>query len=200
LTTKAGKKVAIRRLDIAREAIQAAPGLADLVEVEGFGPLWLDSQWRQGFDQHVFQRDQAAKGRRAEETTVLVCRDLPLFWKQILGVTAHYRMGEKVMHISLPAGESRAVVALLAAAKLERLDWSVARWDRELKGLIDRGGGYLERAPGLGFSLELAISGEREMLIPSVGRLTFARSPLPALQEAIDAARAREVELLPRAK
>jgi RNA polymerase sigma factor (sigma-70 family) len=202
LTTKAGKKVAIRRLDVARgrKAIKAAPGLADLVEVEGFGRLWLDSQWRQGFDQHVFQRDQAAKGRRAEETTVLVCRDLPLFWKQVLGVTAHYRVGEKEINVSLQAGESRPVVALLAGAKLERLDWSPARWDRELKGLIDRGAGSLECAPGAGFSLELVIRGERELLIPSVGRLTFARSPLPALQEAIDADRAREVELLPRAK
>jgi RNA polymerase sigma factor (sigma-70 family) len=202
LTTQAGKKVAIRRLNIAkiREAIKAGPGLADLVEVEGFGPLWLDSQWRQGFDRHVFQRDQTTKDRRDEETTVLVCRDLPLFWKQVLGVTAHYRMGDKVMHISLQAGESRAVVELLAAAKLERLDWSRERWGRELKTLIDREGGYLECAPGLGFSLELAISGEREMLIPSVGRLTFARSPLPALREAIDADRAKNVELLPRAK
>jgi RNA polymerase sigma factor (sigma-70 family) len=202
LTTKAGKKVAIRRLDIAkiRERIKAGPGLADLVEVEGFGPLWLDSQWRQGFDQHVFQRDQAAKDRRAEETTVLVCRDLPLFWKQVLGVTAHYRMGDKEMNVSLQAGESRVVVELLTSAKLERLDWSSARWERELKDLIDRGAGSLECAPGLGFSLELVVSGEREQLIPSVGRLTFARSPLPALKEAIDAARAREVDLLPRAK
>ena len=66
--------------------------------------------------------------------------------------------------------------------------------------MIDREAGSLECAPGLGFSLELVVSGERELLIPSVGRLTFARSPLPALREAIDAERAGEVELLPRAQ
>jgi hypothetical protein len=109
-------------------------------------------------------------------------------------------MGDKEMNVALQAGESRRVVELLAAAKLERLDWSAERWERELKGLIDRGAGSLECAPGLGFSLELAISGERELLIPSVGRLTFARSPLPALQALIDAGRAKEIELLPRAK
>jgi hypothetical protein len=89
---------------------------------------------------------------------------------------------------------------LLAAAKLEKLDWSAERWDREIKGLIDRGAGSLDLAPGLGFSLEILVSGERELLIPPVGRLTFARSPLPALREAIDANRANDVELLPRAK
>jgi len=46
----------------------------------------------------------------------------------------------------------------------------------------------------------LVVRGEREVLIPSVGRLTFARSPLPALREVIDAGRAGEVELLPRAQ
>jgi RNA polymerase sigma factor (sigma-70 family) len=202
LTTKAGKKVTVYPLDLeqTRQSVRAAPALADLVEVDGLGQLWLDNGWRQRFDQHRMMADLDAEGRRTDRTTELVCRDLPAFWKQVISVTAHYRQGEKEMHITLPTGEARPVVDLLAAGRLEKLDWAGGGWERKVKDLIDRGAGSLDLAPGLGYSLMLVVSGERELLIAPVGRLTFARSPLPALREAIDANRARDVELLPRAK
>jgi RNA polymerase sigma factor (sigma-70 family) len=201
LITKAGKKVAVHRLNVQpRPAEWTGPALADLVEVEGFGQLWVDNSWRQKFSELVMMRDLAAKGRRTDETAALVGRDLPAFWKHVISITAHYREREKVMHITLPVDDSRPVVELLATAKLEKLDWSVERWDREIKRYYDRGAGSLDLAPGLGFSLEIVVSGERELLIPPVGRLTFVRSPLPALREAIDAKRANDVELLPQPK
>src|SRR5262249_20616486 len=152
---------------------RSGPVLADLVEVTGFGQAWLDNQWRSRLRDHAFTLEREAEERRREETTALVCRDLPAFWKLVVSVSAHSRQGETHTVSTLSAAEAMPFLAALASAKYEKLDWSRARWEKEMGGVLGRGAGSLDLAPGLGFSLMVVVSGEKEMLIPLCGRLTF---------------------------
>jgi hypothetical protein len=197
LTLKDGKKVAVTEL-VPGPGDRAGPALADLVEVAGFGQAWLDNQWRSRFQDHAFRLEQEAKERRSVETTALVCRDLPAFWKLVVSVSPHFREGGNNVVATLSAAEARPILAALAGAKFEKLDWGRARWEKEVGDLLDRDAGSLDLAPGLGFSLMVVVAGEKEMLIPLCGRLTFRDSPIPLLQRAIDAKKPRSVELLPR--
>jgi hypothetical protein len=131
---------------------------------------------------------------------VLVCRDFPAFLKQVLNVVAFYREGESQLHGRVDGDGSRAIIEALAAGKLEKLDWTRERWEKELRDVGERGAGELDLTPGLGFKLSLVVSGEKEMLIPMVGRLTFEKSPVDAIRKAINADKPKDVELLPRAK
>jgi RNA polymerase sigma factor (sigma-70 family) len=202
LTTKGGKKVAVTPLKAGpdNEGVECSPLLGELVEVEGFGPVWIDNQWKYRLQQHAYELELAAKERRELETAALVCRDFPAFLKQVLNVVASYREGESQLQGSVAGDGSRAIIAALSAGKLEKLDWTRERWEKELRDVLERGAGELDLTPGLGFKLTLVVSGEKEMLIPMVGRLTFEKSPVAAIQKAIDADKARDVELLPRAK
>jgi RNA polymerase sigma factor (sigma-70 family) len=202
LTTKGGKKIAVTLLKTGEnnELAGAFPLTGELAEVEGFGQVWLTNQWKYRFQDHVFALEMEAKQRAEMETTELVCRDLPAFLKQVLNVVAGYREGESELHNSITGAESRAIIEAIAAGKLEKLDWTRERWEKELRPLIDRGAGTLDLTPGLGFKLMVIVTGEKEMLIPMVGRLTFATSPITALQKAIDPENPKSVELLPQAK
>jgi RNA polymerase sigma factor (sigma-70 family) len=202
LTTKGDKKVAVTLLKAGpdNEGVGCSPLLGELVEVEGFGPVWIDNPWKYRLQQHAFELELAAKERRELETAALVCRDFPAFLKQVLNVVASYREGESELNGRVTGDDSRAIIAALAAGKLEKLDWTRERWEKELRDVLDRGAGSLDLTPGLGFKLMLVVTGEKEMLIPMVGRLTFEKSPLPAVRKAIDAEKAKDVELLPRAK
>ena len=202
LTTKGGKKVAVTPLKAGpdNEGVECSPLLGELVEVEGFGPVWIDNQWKYRLQQHAFDLEQAAKERRELETAALVCRDFPAFLKQVLNVVAFYREGESQLHGPVDGDGSRAIIEALAAGKLEKLDWTRDRWGKEMRDVGERGAGELDLTPGLGFKLTLVISGEKEMLIPMVGRLTFEKSPIAAIQKAINAEKPKDVELLPRAK
>jgi hypothetical protein len=83
--------------------------------------------------------------------------------------------------------DSRAIVASLSAGKLEKFDWTREGWEKEVRGVLERGAGELDPTSGLGFKLTLVVSGGKEMLIPMVGRLTFEKCPLLAIRTAIDA-------------
>jgi hypothetical protein len=202
LTTKGGKKVAVTRLNAGEDNERAgcSPLTGELVEVEGLGQVWLDGQWKYRLQDHVYELERAAKEREDAETARLVCRDLPAFLKQVLNVVADYREGESRLNRAVLGDDARALVAALSAGKLEKLDWTRERWEKELRDVFERDAGSLDLTPGLGFRLTVVVSGEKEMLIPLVGRLTFEQSPLAAIQKAIDAEKAKQVELLPRAK
>jgi RNA polymerase sigma factor (sigma-70 family) len=205
LTMKDGKKVTLTFLHPGQnseeaEALAAMPTLSQLVDVSGFGQVWLDGQWWGRFDDLNFEHQRKAKERRDRETTRLVCRDLPAFCKLVVGVDAHYSEtgGKPETEAALPAEAVPAILALLAPARFERLDWTEERWQKELTDLDERGAGELDLAPGLGFSLPLVVSGDKEMLIPLCGKLTFADSPIARLQKAVNAKEPDKVGLVPR--
>src|SRR5262249_60314877 len=86
LTTKGGKKVAVTPLKAGpdNEGVECSPLLGELVEVEGFGPVWIDNQWKYRLQQHAFELELAAKERRELETAARVSRDFPAFINQWL--------------------------------------------------------------------------------------------------------------------
>jgi RNA polymerase sigma factor (sigma-70 family) len=202
LTTKGGKKLAVTRLKTGTDngRVECAPLLGELVEVEGFGQLWIDGSWRGGLDLYADQIWHEAHEREEMETAALVCRDLSTFLKLVLNVVAGYREGESQLQGRVSADGSRAIIAALSAGKLEKLDWTRERWEKELGGVLERGAGELDLTPGLGFKLTVVVSGDKEMLIPMVGRLTFEKSPVAAIQKAINADKPNDVELVPKAK
>jgi hypothetical protein len=150
--------------------------------------------------QQGLEPSQEEKQRRSQETANLVAQDLPAFLKQVLNVVAHYGQGDKKLTYCMSAVESRPIIDVLAAGKMERLDWNKDRWKRELDALFKREAGSLDLTPGLGFYLMVVVSGEKEILVPMYGRLTFASSPILTIQKAI-AGREHEpetIQLLPR--
>jgi hypothetical protein len=197
LETKDGKTVAVTLLN---GPVEAYPLVADLIDVAGFGQVWVSNRWKNAIQDVVFKRRQAAKERRDRETARLVGRDLPLFMKQVVNVVAHYREGESEIAGNLGTDESRAVLAVLAAGKWEQLDWTEDRWQKELAALGERAPGEFDLTPGLGFYLPVAVSGEKEVLVPFCGKLTFTDSPIARLRKAINPDKPDTVELLPRAK
>jgi hypothetical protein len=202
LTLKDGKAVDVTLLKTGddNEAVGVAPLMGDLVEVAGFGPVWIDNQWKYRFPTYVQAKEREAKERADQETAELVCRDLPAFVKQVINAVAAYREGESQLTEALSADRSRPILEALAGSKYERLDWTREHWQKELDDLSGRGAGGLDLAPGLGFSLPVVITGDREMLILMCGKLTFARSPIDTLRKAINGEKPDAVELLPRPK
>ena len=152
----------------------------------------------------VAQRQREEEERAARQTAALVCADLPAFRKQVINVVVEYEpAGEKgepgsTTMRALTAAESRPIIEALAAGKYEALDWTEERWRNELMPLRDAG--MFQLTPGLGFSLPLVVSGEKEMLVPMCGRVTFADSPIAKIQKAINADAPEKVQLLPRPK
>jgi RNA polymerase sigma factor (sigma-70 family) len=197
LETKDGKTVEVTFLN---GPVGTYPLLGDLIDVAGFGQVWVSNSWKTVIHDVVFKRRLAAKERRDRETTRLVGRDLPLFLKQVVNVVAHYREGESEITGNLGRDESRAVLDVLAAGKWEQLDWTEDRWQKELAALGERAPGEFDLTPGLGFYLPVVISGEKEVLVPLCGRLTFAGSPIAKFRKAINPDKPDAVEVLPRAK
>jgi RNA polymerase sigma factor (sigma-70 family) len=162
------------------EAQSAMPLLTEPAEVSGFGQVWLDNQWRSLFRDLAYRRQREAKDRRDAETARLVCADLPAFFKQAISVVAV----EKNTRGPLSPDGTRKVLNALAAGTFEKLDWDEERWRKEYEKLGEPDL-ELQVAPGLGFSLILVPAGETEFLVLGSGRLTFARSPLPAIRKAV---------------
>jgi RNA polymerase sigma factor (sigma-70 family) len=205
LTLRDGKKVTLTFLHPGQESAEAEaqaamPTLTDLADVSDFGQIWIDNQWWGRFDNLNFDHKSKEKARRDLETSRLVCRDWPAFCKLVLAIGAHYEEDKSELMGELPAQEVPGIMALFTAAKFEKLDWSDERWEKELRDVLDRGAGEIDLAPGLGFHLSLFVSGEKEMLIPMCGRITFADSPIAKIQKAINAEAPEKVQLLPRPK
>ena len=198
LTTRQDTKI---RFSYLKTGEGIRPYSADLVEVSGFGQVWLDNQWKYRFLHGVvYEMQRAEEERQQLETIQAVCRDLPAFLTQVITVSVGYRQGEDQNRWGLPANRSKLVLKALAVDKVEQLEWNLQRWKAELTKLEERGAGSLTLTPGVGFDLPLVIAGERQMLIPRYGRITFKSSPIKAIQNAIesDPKTAQTVELLPR--
>lgn len=186
LTTAGGKKV---RLTYFKEPEKspldaAVPPGGDLVEVSGFGPIWLDGQWKYRFQQHVEALWFKARQERAVETTRRVAADLPAFLRQVRNVEiiAESADSKELTRELLTVQASRPVLEALKVERVEKLDWTPAKWRQTLEKKANAHALIL--TPGLGFSLQLIVSGDREMLIPGYGRVTFNSSPLEAIRKA----------------
>jgi RNA polymerase sigma factor (sigma-70 family) len=182
-----GSKVTLTFLDTGKDSLEAEsqtamPVLTDPVDVSGLGQLWLDNQWKYKFRDLVYQREHEAKERRDQETTRLVCADLPAFFKQVISVVVIDKNTRGV----LPQPQTKKVLNSLAAGKFEKLNWSEERWKKEYDALGGEPGLELDLAPGLGYSLTIIPAGEKTILIPDVGRLVFDENPLPAIRKAIE--------------
>jgi hypothetical protein len=149
--------------------------------------------------QNVPEPEPETKEQRALETSKLVARDFPAFLQQVLNVVAHYRQGNHQLIACLSAEESQPIIDALAKGKLEPLDWD-ERCKKELDALFKRDAASLDLTPGLGFYLMIVISGDKEILVPPYGKLTFANSPIAVLQKAIAGREylPETIELLPR--
>lgn len=121
-----------------------------------------------------------------------------LFCKLVLSVGVHYTEDKSQLQGELPPAAVPVVVALIAAARFERLDRPLDRWEKELADLDAHGAGQIDLVPGLGFSLPPVVRGDKEMLVPMCGRLTFAASPIPRIQKAVNGEAPEKAQLLPR--
>lgn len=137
--------------------------------------------------------------REELETTREACRDLGGFLRHVRDVTAEYREGGRQLRAGLTRERSARVVSALGLGTFEELDWSRERWAERLKELDAGQAGELHLAPGLGYSLRLVVSGDRELLVPSIGRIRFETSPIEAVRGAIadDPGMAKGIGLLP---
>jgi hypothetical protein len=137
--------------------------------------------------------------REELETTREACRDLGGFLRQVRDVPAEYREGGRQLRAGLTRDCSARVVSALGLGTFEELDWSRERWAERLKELDAGLAGELHLAPGLGYSLRLVVSGDRELLVPSIGRIRFETSPIEAVRGAIadDPGMAKGIGLLP---
>ncbi len=198
LTTRQDTKI---RFSYLKEGEGVTLPLADLVEVSGFGQVWLDDGWKYRFlHDVVYELEQTQEERQQLETIRAVCRDLPEFLTQVITVSVYYRQGADELRWGLPANRSKLVLKALAVDKVEQLAWNRQRWKTELAKLDERGAGSLALTPGVGFDLPLVIAEKDQMLIPRYGRVTFKSSPIKAIQNAIesDPEMAKTVRLLPR--
>ncbi len=186
LEKKDGKKLSIPFVRQAEEetSLVARTLLSDLVDVPGFGQVWINSGWKTAVSDTIFLRERERKRLRDEETARLVTRDMPTFYRQVISVVAHYSEGESHLTDNLTGKRARAVMEAVSAGKFERLDWSEERWQKELEKLDERAIG-LDLTPGIGFALPVYFTGKREALIPMCGRITFAESPLAKIEKAI---------------
>lgn len=202
LTMKDGKKLTLTFLNKGENNanIPAGPALADLVDVTNFGQVWLDNQWKYGFEHYAYELEREAEGRRHDETTAHVCRDLGGFFRQVISMDVYWDQGDEHYIGTVSRDDCRKALDTFQIEKVERLNWSDQRWRDELDKLTKRKAGYVVLTPGFGFSLDLQISGEREMLVTGYGRVVFKSSPIPAIQKAAepDPRKTRGVQLLPR--
>lgn len=194
-----GKKVELALLE-GGAAVASGPVVGALLEVAGLGRVWIDNQWQYQPAQLAYERQLTEKAKRDEETSRLVCADFPLFLRQVRNVVVNYRDKENEVRHCVVGAEARALVGVLATGRLEKFDWTAARWQTELGDLLDQGTGTLALTPGLGFSLLVVVKSDKEMLVFPHGRLVFKDSPQADLTKAIDAENAPRVELLPRKK
>ncbi|HEV3259406.1 MAG TPA: sigma-70 family RNA polymerase sigma factor [Gemmataceae bacterium] len=202
ITAGKGRKVQLTYLQTGdgNQQVAVSPLGEDLVQVSGFGQVWVDNQWKYQFGEYAAKLQREAQERKADETTRLVCRDLPAFKEQVINVVVEYNQGGSQITDCLTAERSRPILDVLNVDKVEKLDWTRARWQAEFRKLEARGAGGLDLVPGLGFSLPLMITGEKEMLIPLYGRVTFKTSPLAAIRKAVesDPEKQKSVGLLPQ--
>ncbi len=199
MVTRQGEtfRITFRRKEPDDGPIDSGPLGGDLVQVSGLGQVWVDNQWRYRFQQHREDADREEAGRKELETTREVCRDLPGFLKQGIGVVANYRDGGQQIRSGLTPDRSRRIALALVSGKVEELRWPAETWRERLRILDDRQAGALELAPGLGYSLRLVIVGDREILIPMFGRITFDTSPIGEIRGAIEDGPGRAIGLLP---
>jgi RNA polymerase sigma factor (sigma-70 family) len=158
----------------------SGPLVGELVEVGGFGQVWLDGQWKYRFQQHAETLRFKAEEARAEETTRRVAADLPAFLRQVKNV--EIISGDPQVRQLLSEEASRPVLKALKIDRVEKLDWTPAQWRQTLARLEKAD--ELLLTPGLGFSLSLIVTGDREMLIPGYGRVTLKSSPREAIRKA----------------
>ncbi len=187
LTLKNDRTVTLTYLDPGKnsrdaERATAAPFLCELVEVAGLGQIWIDNQWFGQFRDYAYRKQREAKQRYDDETARLVCGDFATFIKHVISVEVRE---ENTLGI-IRGENARAILGAIAKGRFEALDWPRERWEKEFEKIGERGL-EIQLSPGLGFSLSLIVHGEKEMLIPMVGRLTFEKSPMPAFRKAIDA-------------
>jgi hypothetical protein len=180
-------------------ALESGPVLGDLVEVSGFGQVWINQDWKSNPSMLLFRKEQEAAERRNQETARLVCEDFATFLRHVRNLEVFYRDKGQI-RAAVNEQNSRPVLRALAEGKLEKLDWDAERWRKEEGDLIDREAGEILLVPGLGFSLPLVVRGEKELLLPGYGRLVFEKSPLETIQKAVDDGNPRSVVLLPGEK
>jgi hypothetical protein len=138
--------------------------------------------------------------RRSEETFRLVCDDLPSFLQQVFNVVVWYRQGKDEFVQCLTAKESRPLLKIIQKAKVEKLSWTKEQWDNEVKKLEKSGAGTLVLTPGMGFSILVSISGEKELLLPQYGRLHLPTSSIGPIRRGVesDATKAATIQVLPQ--
>ena len=201
ITTEGNKKVRLSYLQRGNddELVDSAPFCCDLIDVSGFGQIWLDNQWKYRFLDIVYSREQAIEEREKLATIRVVAGDLPGFLKKVVSVTACYREGGEQRVWCLPTDRSRTVIDALKIDKVQPLDWNASRWKAELTRLYDGKAGTLTLTPGVGFDLQLVIVGEKELLIPRYGRVTLKTGPIEAIKKAVadDPDKPDSVGLLP---
>jgi RNA polymerase sigma factor (sigma-70 family) len=186
LTLGDGRTIDITWIDAGKnnrdvETAFAAPLMTELAEVSDFGQVWIDNQWFGRFRDFAYLKKREAKQQRDEETARLVCKDFSTFLKHIISVEAHDGKTRGV----ITGDNARAILQAIAKGKFEALDWNRERWQKEFDAQGDDGL-EIELSPGLGYSLPLIMHGEKEMLIPMVGRVTFDASPMPIFRKAIE--------------
>src|SRR5207249_1914974 len=66
LTAKDGKKITLTFLDSGaqNERAGAGPLPSNLLEVSGFGQVWIDDQWKYKFSEHAYKTESFRKAER----------------------------------------------------------------------------------------------------------------------------------------
>jgi RNA polymerase sigma factor (sigma-70 family) len=198
VTTAKGDKV---RLAFLRrgEDMDVFPLVANLVEVSGFGQMWLDGHWKDSFRFLAERREMESRERRQMETLRLVSRDLAAFLKQVVNLVVGYREGESELVAWLDAERSRPVLEAMEVEKVEELSWTRQRWQAEMEKLQQRGASTMELTPGIGFSLPVVLAGDKELLIPMYGRVYLKMGIADKLRQALqdNPDKAHSIQLLP---
>jgi hypothetical protein len=201
VTTAKGEKVRLTyfKTGDANEKVDVAPLGGDLVEVSGFGRIWLDRQWRYRFPTYGTRRESERAERRQLETLRSVCGDLPAFLKQVVNLVVSYREGDSELLEYLSADASRPVLAAMEIEKVEELSWTRQRWQTEMSKSQEKGGGMMQLTPGIGFSLPMVFAGENELLIPMYGRVRLKTDITPKVRQALrsNPDKAKALQLLP---
>lgn len=201
MTTGKDKTIRLTYLQtgsINNEKVDVDPG-GDLVDVSGFGPMWLDPSFRHELGTLLEQKEWKDLERRHRETFDLVSRDLPAFVDQVFNLVVSYRQGKDELIECLSAEDSRSILEALWRAKCEKQSRTEKQWEDETAKWTKRGEGVLELTPGLGFSLSVLVIGEKELLVPGYGRLHLQEPIIGKLRKAVesDPQKAKTIEFLP---
>jgi len=202
LSRKDGQKLQIRVMrtgEMDRE-VRVSPYLSDLVEVSDFGQAWIPDGWRYGLSDYAGRVESAEKAEQRKRTVRRVAQDWNGFLEEVVSMTVFFREGSQQCMTALYAGSSAKVIPLLAAQSVERFELDKEQWKSRSRDPNKRGGAYLKLIPGLGFSLPLYLSGEKEGIIPDYGRITFRQSPAEALRSVLasDPESLKAIQVLPR--